>query len=95
MSGLLKVGKVVIFSLNLWREVKENSRIRFETCVKMTMILDEKESGAKCKDRWPRKRARDCIGVLESWSLLLTCISILLILNVYIRRKSTYVVAFK
>ena len=59
MSGLLKVGKVVIFSLNLWREVKESSHIRCATCVNMTMVLDEKESGAKCKDRWPRKRARD------------------------------------
>ena len=65
MSGLLKVGKVVIFSLNLWREVKENSRIRFETCVKITMILDEKKVGLSVKIDG-RERGR--VIALEYWS---------------------------
>ena len=45
-------------------KVKESCRVRFKTGVKMRIILDENGCGAKCKDRWLRKRARVCIGVV-------------------------------
>ena len=42
--------------------MKESCRIRFKTCVKMRMVLNEGEKGAKCKDRWMAERGHSSRG---------------------------------